>query len=175
MKRVRGKQVRARNTGLCWMEGWAQERVLGSSRVCSLLSFSGPSHLLKNGFSLAETGFLCLSSEKAAKWWARCHQLGKESDSKAYQRYLQCHGKVDERVYVADKKGCREMVASTSKRTGLQNFRNRCEYFGRFWEGTEEGPRTRTLGSDCLSSNKLLSMWPWSRWLNLFVLQFSDL
>lgn len=98
----------------------------------------------EDGFCLAETGFLCLSSEKTAKWCARCYQLGKKSDCWMFQRYLQCHWKVDEEVYIADKKGCWEMVASTNKRTGLKNFRNWCEYSERFWEGTEEGLRTWT-------------------------------
>ncbi|KAK2090997.1 hypothetical protein P7K49_030281 [Saguinus oedipus] len=77
--------------------------------VCFLPSFSGFSHLLKNGFSLAEIEFLCLSSEKTVKWWARCHQVGKRN-SRMYQKYLQCHRKVDKRVYIADQKGCREMM-----------------------------------------------------------------
>lgn len=57
---------------LCWMEGGAPGGS-GGSHLYSPLSLSGPFHLLKNGSFLAETGFICLSSKKAAKRWARCH------------------------------------------------------------------------------------------------------
>lgn len=129
--------------------------------------FSGSSQLLQHGFCLAETGLLCLFSEKPVRWWARYHQQGKASDSGMCQKYLQCHGRVDERVHTADKKGCREMVASPNKRTGLQNFRSRCEYSEGFWEGREEGLRTWTPGSACPSSSKLFRVWPWTEWLTL--------
>lgn len=108
---------------------WKDRPRRASGQLTGVLSaLFQASHLLKNGFCLAETGFLCLPSEEAAKWWARHHQLGKESDSRMYQGNLQCHRRVDARVYATDEKGCREMVASTNKRTGLQDFRSRREY-----------------------------------------------
>lgn len=67
--KIRGKPV---NAGCAeWKE--ALQEVLGGSHVYFPLSLSGPFHLLKNGSFLAEAGFICLSSEKAATRRARCH------------------------------------------------------------------------------------------------------
>lgn len=107
-----------------------KERGLGGSYHVPLSSFLGSS-LLKNGISLSEAAFLCLSSDKAARLWATCHPVGKKNNSSVCQKYLQCHRDVDEGVHTTDQKGCWELVASTDKRAGVQNFRGWCEC----WEG----------------------------------------
>lgn len=81
------------------------ERVLSGAYHVPLASFLGSS-LLKNGVSLSEAEFLCLSSEKAAHLWATCHPMGKKNNSRVCQKYLQCYREVDEGVHTADKKGC---------------------------------------------------------------------
>lgn len=96
----------------------------------SLPSFLGSS-LLKNGISLSEAEFLCLSSEKAAHLWATCHPVGKKNNSRVCQKYLQCHREVDKGVHPADKEGCGEVVAPTDKGAGIQDLRRRRECAGR--------------------------------------------
>jgi hypothetical protein len=51
-----------------------------------------------------------------------------KTNSRVFQKYLQCHREVDKGVHTADKEGCGEVVAPTDKGASVQSLRGRCEY-----------------------------------------------